>query len=372
VRRATRTEGLSDDAIRVYDAAIVIDAHNDMATRVLDDGYDPDVRHEPGFDANKGHIDFPRLVESGVTAAWMAAWVDATYAQQVPDGSFARAMSELDVVRAWVDRHRDTLRLSTTAGEVTRAKADGLVAILLGVEGGHAIENSLARLHDFYAHGVRYLTLTWNNGNDWAGSSIGVDGTRTAGLTAFGRTVVAEMNRLGMLIDVSHASDATLADVLAVSTAPIVASHSCARAINDHPRNLTDDQLRAIANAGGVVNVNFYSRFLDPAYLRATQGLDREAQRALAHTLPATPFRILVDHIDHMVHVAGIDHVGIGSDFDGVSALPSGMEDITALPRLSQALLDRGHKGADVARVLGGNMLRLMRAVLDRDSGATA
>lgn len=366
MRRAASTDGLSDEAISAYNDAIVIDAHNDMATRVLDDAYDPDVRHEAGFAAGQGHIDFPRLVESGVTAAWMAAWVDATYAQQVPDGSFARAMRELDVVQAWVGRHKDALRLATTAGEVTRAKADGLVAILLAVEGGHAIENSLGRLHDFYARGVRYLTLTWNNGNDWAGSSIGTDGTRTAGLTTFGRTVVAEMNRLGMLVDVSHVSDATLADVLDVSADPVVASHSCARALNDHPRNLTDDQMRAIARAGGVINVNFYSRFLDPAYLRAAQGLDRDAQRARAHLLPKTPLAILVDHIDHMVHVAGIDHVGIGSDFDGVSALPIGMEDITALPRLSQALLDRGYKVGDVGRVLGGNMLRLMRVVLDR------
>ncbi len=360
---AVRPEGVSEAAMRIYDAAIVIDAHNDMAARVLDSGYDPDVRHPAGFEDGQGHIDLPRIVESGVTALWMAAWVDATYARAVPDGSYAQAQREVEVVRAWVDRHPGALVFATTAADVVRAKHAGRVAILIGVEGGHAIENSLERLRELYARGVRYLTLTWNNGNDWAGSSIGVEGTRTGGLTAFGETVIREMNRLGMLVDVSHVSSATLADVLQVSTVPIVATHSCARALNDHPRNLTDAELRAIAAAGGVINVNFYSRFLDPVYLAAAKDLDGRAARKQAATLPATPLSVLVDHIDHIARVAGIDHVGLGSDFDGISALPTDMQDITALPRLAQALLDRGYAAVDITKILGGNMLRLMGTV---------
>jgi membrane dipeptidase len=321
------------------------------------------VRHPAGFEDGQGHIDLPRILESGVTALWMAAWVDATYARAVPDGSYAQAQREVEVVRAWVDRHPGALVFATTAADVVRAKRAGRVAILIGVEGGHAIENSLERLQELYARGVRYLTLTWNNGNDWAGSSIGVEGTRTGGLTAFGETVIREMNRLGMLVDVSHVSSATLADVLRVSTAPIVATHSCARALNDHPRNLTDAELRAIAAAGGVINVNFYSRFLDPVYLAAAKDLDGRAARKQAAMLPVTPLSVLVDHIDHIAQVAGIDHAGLGSDFDGISALPKDMQDITALPRLAQALLDRGYAAADISKILGGNMLRLMGAV---------
>jgi membrane dipeptidase len=341
---------VSPRAMRLYRDAFVIDTHNDMPSRILDDGYDADVRNPPGFGHNEGNTDFPRLVESGLTAEFLSAWVDAPYAR-TPGASYARAMRYVDTIHAFVDRHPDRLRFATTAADVRRAKGEGKVAILIGVEGGHAIENSLDRLRELYARGVRYMTLTWNNGNDWAGSSIGVGSTRTGGLTPFGRDVVREMNRLGMLVDLSHVSDSTFFDAIAVSTAPVIASHSSARAINEVPRNLTDDQLRAVTKNGGVVNVNFYSRFLDPDFRTGTQ----------------TPFHVLIDHFDHIAKVAGVDHVGIGSDFDGVSALPEGMEDVTRLPRIAQALLDRGYSEADVQKMLGGNMLRVMeQAMKDR------
>ena len=236
--------------------------------------------------------------------------------------------------------------------------------------------------------GVRYLTLTWNNGNQWAGSSIGSDGTSTGGLTPFGADVIRELNQLGMMVDVSHVSDQTLADVLAVSTAPVIATHSSARALADHPRNLTDDQLRAIASTGGVVNVNFFSRFIDARFRKAMDEVDAEV-RALADSergsgmdaaavarnqeararariaqLVPTPLSVLVDHIDHVARVAGTDHTGIGSDFDGISASPDQMADVTDLPRLAQALLDRGYQEGDVKKILGGNMLRVMEQVL--------
>jgi membrane dipeptidase len=383
---------VSPRALRVYREAYVIDTHNDMPSRILDDGYDADVRHPPGFGKTEGNTDFPRLVESGMTAEFMSAWVDAPYADRA-GASFARAMQHIETIHAFVDRHPDRLLFATTAADVRRAKVEGKVAILIGVEGGHAIEGSLDRLRDLHARGARYLTLTWNNGNAWAGSSIGEGNTRTGGLTPFGRDVVREMNRLGMLVDLSHVSDSTFYDAIAVSTVPVIASHSSARALSDVPRNLTDDQLRAIARNGGVVNVNFYSRFIDSRYRAGIEHVEetvrqaRAAARAagedsasaakrisamrdsLAAAIPPTPFSVLIDHIDHIAKVAGVDHVGLGSDFDGVSALPLGMEDVTRLPRIAQALLDRGYSEDDVKKILGGNMLRVMTRVLDAAHG---
>ena len=384
--RSSTVPELSARALRVYREAIVIDTHNDMPSRMLDDGYDPDVRNPPGFGPREGHTDLPRLMESGLTAEFMSAWIDAPYAAR-PGASFERAMQHVSTIHAWVDRHPDRLTFATTAADVRRAKKEGKVAILIGVEGGHAIESSLDRLRDLHASGVRYLTLTWNNGLPWAGASIGADGTRTGGLTPFGREVVREMNRLGMLVDLSHVSDSTFFDAIAVSSAPVIASHSSARALSDYPRNLSDDQLRAIARNGGVVNINFFSRFLDSEYRARAEEVDAQIARARAATpdgpagsaqratlsarrdslmaaLPQTPFSVLIDHIDHVARIAGIDHVGLGSDFDGVSALPVGMEDVTRLPRIAQALLDRGYSEKDVARMLGGNMLRVMDRVL--------
>ena len=379
---------VSPRALRLYREAYVIDTHNDMPSRILDDGYDPDVRHPPGFRPTEGNTDFPRLVESGITAEFMSAWVDAPYAERA-GASLARALQYIETIHAFVDRHPDRLLFATTAADVRRAKAEGKVAILIGVEGGHAIEGSLDHLRELYARGARYLTLTWNNGNAWAGSSIGVDGTRTGGLTPFGREVVREMNRLGMLVDLSHVSDSTFFDAIAVSTVPVIASHSSARALSDVPRNLTDDQLRAVARNGGVVNVNFYSRFIDSRYradiehveetVRAAGAAARAAgedsvaaakriaalRDSLTAAITPTPFSVLIDHIDHIAKVAGVDHVGLGSDFDGVSALPLGMEDVTRVPRIAQALLDRGYSDDDVKKILGGNMLRVMTRVLD-------
>jgi membrane dipeptidase len=380
--------GVSERAMRVYRSAYVIDTHNDMPTKVLDEGYDPDVRHAPGFGPREGHTDLPRLVESGITAEFLSDWIDAPYAK-TPGASFARALRYADTIRAFVRRHPAELLFATTAADVRRAKAEGKVAILIGVEGGHAIENSLQNLEELYRRGARYMTLTWNNGNDWAGSSIGVDGTRTGGLTDFGRQVVRRMNELGMLVDISHVSDSTFFDAVAASTAPVIASHSSARALNDHPRNLSDEQLRAVARDGGVVNVNFYSRFIDPTVRAAMDSVDRQWEAARAEAMQApgadtaavariyderhremyaalrqTPLSVLVDHIDHIAKVAGVDHVGLGSDFDGVSALPAGMEDVTALARIAQALLDRGYSESDVQKILGGNMLRVMEQVL--------
>lgn len=380
---ARALDGVSDRALRLWREAIVVDMHDDMPSRMLDEGYDPDIRHE----STEAHTDLPRLVESGITAEFLAAWVDASYALERPDASHARAVLQIETIRAFVHRHPDTLLLATSAADVRRAKREGKVAIGIGLEGGHAIEASLDKLRDLHARGARYLTLTWNNGNQWAGSSIGSNATRTGGLTPFGGDVIREMNRLRMLVDVSHVSDRTFDDVLATSTAPVIASHSSARALADHPRNLTDDQLRAIARTGGVTNVNFYPRFIDARFRVAMDAMEervrtvseaelrargdgsadagrRALRRELIEAIPPTPLAVLVDHIDHIARVAGVEHVGLGSDFDGISATPDGMRDITDLPRLAQALLDRGWGEGDVAKIVGGNMVRVLEDVL--------
>jgi len=379
---------VSERAMRVYREAIVIDMHNDMPSKVLDDGYDPDVRHPAGFGRTEGNTDLPRLMESGLTAEFMSAFVDAGYAFKTPDQSYARVGLYLDTIAAFARKHPDKLIFSTTAEDVRRAKREGKVAIFIGVEGGHAIENSLDKLRDLYRRGTRYMTLTWNNGNQWAGSSNGMNNTRKGGLTPFGRDVVHEMNRLGMLVDLSHVSDSTFFDAIAISTAPVIASHSSSRALGLHPRNLSDDQLRAVARNGGVVNVNFYSTFIDPTFAAAVEKGraefrpirdsiikaegDNETTRrkvddlaaARMAALPQTPLSVLIDHFDHIARVAGVDHVGLGSDFDGVSALPIGMEDVTRLPRIAQGLLDRGYSENDVKKILGGNMLRVLDQVM--------
>jgi membrane dipeptidase len=368
---------ISDRARRLYRDAIVIDTHNDLITKVLDEGYDPGVRHTPA----QGHTDVPRLIESGLTAQVLAAWVDAPYAQRGSGASFERALRYADAVHALVDAHSGALQFASTAAGVRRAKASGTIAVFMGVEGGHAIDDSLDNLRELKRRGACYLTLTWNNGNTWAGSSIGSGDTRTKGLTRFGREVIGELNRLDMLVDVSHTSSETLADVLAASQAPVIASHSSARALSDHPRNLTDDELRAIAAGGGVICINFYSRFIetrvreamDAAELRVeAEPAGTAAQRsarldALLARIPPTPLSILIDHIDHVARVAGIDHVGLGSDFDGIRLTPAGAEDVTAYPRIAQALLDRGYADDDVRKVLGANVLRLMDSVLGGD-----
>jgi len=359
---SARAESVAARARRIYDDAIVIDGHNDVVTKVLDDGYDLDVRHAAGFGKETGQTDLPRLAESGITAQFLAAWVDASHAARDPDGSFERALAYFDAIDAFAARHPERLLLATDATAVWRAKREGRIAIYVGVEGGHAIEGSLDKLRELRRRGARYLTLTWNNGNEWAGSSIGVNGTRTGGLTPFGRDVIRELERLGMLVDLSHASDRTFDDVLEVATNPVVATHSCARALADHPRNLSDGQLRAVARTGGVVGVNFYSRFLDPAFLAAA--LAREGGAADV-PLPETPLSLLADHVEHVARVAGVEHVALGSDFDGVAALPEGMEDVTCLPRLAEALLARGFGDEELRLFLGGNLLRVMEHVFD-------
>ena len=382
---AQTPSGVSDHAMQVYRAAYVIDTHNDLPSKMADDSVNPDVRHPADM---KVQSDLPRFMESGITAVFLSDFVNATYALQKPDASYARAVQLADSIHSFANRNPKQLIFATTAADVERAKKEGKVAILIGVEGGHAIEGSLDKLRDLYKRGMRYMTLTWNNGNSWAGSNAGLNGTSKGGLTPFGIQVIHEMNRLGIFVDISHVSDSTFWDAVKASSKPVIASHSSARALSPHRRNMTDDMLRAVAKNGGVVNVNFYPGFIDSAYQNATnratdpiwawrdsmvkQGgdsvaLTAEANKRAQAALDAVPrpaLSVLLDHFDHIAKVAGVDHVGIGSDFDGIEVTPQQMEDVTMLPRIAQGLLDRGYGDEAVKKILGGNMLRVMKIVL--------
>ena len=263
----------------------------------------------------------------------------------------------------------------------------------MGIEGVHSIENDIRLLRDYYRLGVRYMTLSWSNTNEWADSSGDINDAKVQhhnGLTDFGKQVVLEMNRLGMMVDISHVADKTFWDVIATTKAPVIASHSSARALVDAPRNMTDDMLRAVAKNGGVVQVNFYSGFLDQNFRNANEAQAKDQAAAIQKYLdslkaqgkpvnyiqinrierewtakiPRPPFKSPIDHIDHIAKVAGVDHVGLGSDFDGVSgATPAGMDSAADLPKITQALLDRGYSADDIKKILGGNILRVFRQV---------
>jgi membrane dipeptidase len=371
---------LEERAAKLHREAIVVDTHDDITSAILEDGFDlarPDGRTA---------TDLPKMRAGGVTAEFFSIFVDARFYEHPSartGGGARRALDMIDVTYQQIERHPDDLVLATSAEGIRQAKRDGRIAVLMGIEGGYAIEDSLYALREFHRLGVRYMTLTHSTSDDWADSS-GMGATPPApkhhGLTPFGEEVVREMQRIGMLVDVSHVSDETVEAVLRVATAPVIASHSSARALCDAPRNLSDDQLRAIGKNGGVVMVNFFSGYLDPKYRAAMHdffakhGKDLQAMlkkgakisevRAAAarmggSALPSVPLSVLVDHIEHVAKVAGVDHVGLGSDFDGVESTPVGLEGIDGLPKITLELLRRGWSDEDVKKVLGENFLRV-------------
>ena len=378
-----RDEKLWKRAVALQRKAIVVDGHNDIPTIMADEDYDIGVSS-----VGKYHTDIARLKQGGMTGEFFSIYVDRQYA--TPDwvsknyaregGSARRALDLIDVSYRMIEKYPRDLMLATSTADIRRAKKEGKVGVLMGIEGGHAIENSLPALREFYRLGVRYMTLTHNNTNEWADACC--DTARHGGLSEFGKEVVAEMNRLGMLVDVSHVSDETMSDVLDASKAPVIASHSSARVFSNHKRNVSDELLKRIAQNGGVVMVNFYPAFLDEKVRVADLERDKKlkAQRdALreqfkddpkrledelkklndANPIPNTTLSMLVDHIEHIAKVAGIDHVGLGSDFDGVPNLPEGIKDVADLPNITYELLRRGHSDADVLKILGGNFMRV-------------
>lgn len=369
----------SPAALRLHRDAFVVDAHADTPTEFfLSAGYDFGERHA------EGHVDLPRLREGGVDLQFMIAWVPAELAE-TPGASFQHASTLIHAIHEVAGRTPGARLVTDRAGALAAREA-GEVAIMIGVEGGHAIENSLERLRELHGLGARYLTLTWNNSNDWADSSA--EPVRHGGLTEFGREVIRELDRLRMIVDLSHVAPATFYDVLEVSDAPVIVSHSCARALADHHRNLDDRQLRDLAAANGVVGVNFFPAFLDTAHgvefedlelatieyaaEMRRRGHDPDAADRMAGDwrkerlaeLPTVPVQAIADHIDHIAQVAGIDHVALGSDFDGIPTVPVGMPDVAALPIITELLLRRGYGDDDIRKVLGGNLLRLIGTVI--------
>ncbi len=366
---------LTKAALALHRQCIVIDGHNDLPwtmRKKANSSFDEaDIsKPQPQF-----HTDIPRLLQGGVGAQFWSVYAPVETRKQRRAAHYV--MEQIDLVRRMVRRYPDTFELARTADDITRIRKKGKIASLIGIEGGHAIENSLGLLRMFYSMGARYMTLTHADTLDWADSAT--DASQHGGLTPFGEQVVKTMNELGMLVDISHVSVDTMNDALRVSKAPIIASHSSAYAIAPHPRNVPDDVLKRIAKNGGVVMVNYYSGFVVPESAKRMVKMfdvrrelskkyphDADFQKALRqwrNKNPIEPGTIhdVVDHIDHIVKVAGIDHVGLGSDYDGVSSLPAQLHDVSTYPYITQALLDRGYTADQIRKILGANVLRALR-----------
>ena len=383
------TQKLSPQA--VHASALVIDTHADTTQRFVDENFD---MADP---LKGGNLNLESAKKGNLGAEFFSIWVEPSLYK----GQYARrTLVLIDAVKQQVAKHPDQMMLATSVADIEKAHREHKLASLMGIEGGHSIEDSLALLRQYYALGVRYMTLTWSNSNGWADSSG--DDTDTSvphtkdGLSEFGKDVVYEMNRLGMMVDISHVSDKTFFYTLRITRAPVIASHSSARALDDAPRNMTDNMLLAVARSGGpeskggVVQVNYYSAFLSQAYRdaqkaqkpevdKAVQDLKDKAkaqgrevtyediskvERQFADRIPRPPLSALIDHIDHIAKVAGVDHVGLGSDFDGVDGqLPEGMDSAADLPKITAELMKRGYSAEDCRKILGGNLLRVMREV---------
>jgi len=367
-------------ADRVLERVIIIDTHADTPQMMLDEGYDLPDPNSPYM------ISIPKMRQGHLGAEFFSIWVDVGWP---PQDLIHRALDLIDVVNDQVAGHSDALELARTADDIVRIHGQRKIAVLMGVEGGHIIEDDLRALDVFYRLGVRYMTLTHTKNTKWADSSG--DKPQWNGLTDFGRAVVERMNRLGMMVDISHVSDKTFYNALAATRAPVIASHSSCRALCDRPRNMSDDMIRALARNGGVMDINFYSAFVDQAFadayktVSAPMDAEVEAERErlkkegkhLSYAeetkirqkyeanLPTPSFERIADHIDHAVKVGGVDHVGLGSDFDGVDSIPRGMEDCSKIPNLVRELARRGYSESDLEKILGGNVLRVMRQVED-------
>ena len=373
---------ISAEARTIQESAIIVDTHADTPQRFLDESFD--IGSTDPHDI--GHMSLEKARRGNLGAEFFSIWVNP----ETNQGHFAQHTFDLiDSVYEQAARHPDRMMMAFSVADIERAHHDHKLAALMGIEGGHSIENDMHLLRDYYRLGVRYMTLSWSNTNEWADSSGDVNDSKIQhhnGLTDFGKQVVLEMNRFGMMVDISHVSDKTFWDVIAITKAPVIASHSSARALVNHPRDMTDDMLRAVAKNGGTVQVNFFSGFVDEDYRKAmeTQSKDQAAAiqkymdslkaegkpinyieidrlgREWMAKIPRPPLKSLIDHIDHIAKVAGVDHVGLGSDFDGVSgATPQGIDSAADLPKITQALLDRGYSADDIKKILGANLLRV-------------
>ena len=372
------SDDVSTHARNLHFSSVVVDTHDDTTQRFLDGNFDLAPRNA------SGSIDIPRMKEGGLGAIFFSIWMPSKITG--PE-AVKRSLDQIDAVREQVRKHPGDLALATTATEIREARRQRKIAVLMGVEGGHMIASDVGVLRTYAALGVRYMTLTHSGNCEWADSST--DKPAHNGLTDFGKDVVREMNRLGVIVDVSHVSDKTFADVLEVSKAPVFASHSSCRAICDHPRNMSDDMMRALAGKNGVIQINYHVGFLSQEF-RSAEKANPELEKAIAMEvqkrcgekegcqmiegdritreyvaqgkLPRVDWTKIIEHIDHAVKVAGVEHVGLGSDFDGAN-MPFGMEDATKLPEITEALLRKGYSEGDVKKILGENTLRVLADV---------
>ncbi len=373
-----RADDSAARARRLHFSSIVVDTHDDTTQRFLDGDFDLMPRNA------SGSIDIPRMKEGGLGAIFFSIWIPSKITG--PE-AIKHALDQIDAVREQVRKHPNEVTLAATAAEVREARKNGKIAALMGVEGGHMIASDLGVLRSYAALGVRYMTLTHSGNDEWADSST--DKAVHNGLTEFGKDVVREMNRLGVIVDISHVSDKTFYDALEVSKAPLIASHSSCRALCDAPRNMTDQMIKDLAAKGGVIQINYHVGFLSQEFRNAEKA-DPEIDKAIAAEvqkrcgdkegcqliegdkvtreyveqgkLPRVDWTKIIEHIDHAVKVGGVEHVGLGSDFDGAN-MPYGMEDASKLPQITEALLRKGYSEGDVRKILGENTLRVMAEV---------
>ena len=361
---------ISERAKKIHFSSLVMDTHIDVTPNLQREGWKFDERH------TTGHVDLPRMKEGGLNGLFFSIYMsgNVTGPKAVND-----AVQRIAAVHKLAEDMPDKVMLCTTAADILQARKQGKIAALMGMEGGHMINNSLPVLRMYAALGVRYLTLTHSINTDWADSSG--DEPKHNGLTDFGKDVVRELNKLGVMVDVSHVADKTFWDALEISKAPIIASHSSCRALSGHPRNMTDDMIKALAAKGGLIQINYLDSYIDND-LYLWQQKSQAARRELAQKYPGrenftkireelekqfgpapkASWERIVDHIDHAVKLVGADHVGLGSDFDGAT-MPVGMEDCTKLPKITEALLRKGYKEADIRKILGENTVRLLGEV---------
>ena len=368
-------DDIAERARKLHFSSIVLDTHDDTTQRFFSKNFDL-AKRNPG-----GHIDIPRMKEGGMNAIFFSIWIDG---RTMGPTAIQKALDQIDAVHENVRKNSKDMMFARTAADVRKAHAEGKIAALIGVEGGHMIGNDIRMVRIFTDLGVRYMTLSHFYNDEWADSST--DKPAHNGLTDYGKEIVREMNRQGMMVDISHVSDKTFYDALEVSKAPLIASHSSCRAICNHPRDMTDDMIKALAAKGGVIQINYEKSFIDESYRQASEKVsggvvamfdqlkkqcgddeeclgkkmnEMEKQATAEGKLPHVTWEKIVDHIDHVAKLAGADHVGLGSDFDGAT-MPEGMDDCTHLPKITEALMRKGYSDDDIRKILGGNLLRVM------------
>ncbi|MGB3005188.1 MAG: dipeptidase [Chitinophagaceae bacterium] len=373
------TFAFSQNANKIHFKSILIDTHNDIPTTAIDGGFSFDQSLK-----TKTHSDLQRMKEGGVDAQFFSIWCDGNM-----KNPYAWANREIDTVLAWTNRHPDKMMQAFTANDIIKAAKQKKLAVLLGMEGGHMIENDISKLDALYKRGVRYMTVTWNNSTDWATSALDEstppNPERKMGLTEFGKQIIVRMNELGMMVDLSHTGEQTFRDVMNTTTKPVLVSHSCVYTLCPHRRNLKDEQIKAVAKNGGVIQLNFYSGFLDSSFEARSDAFTLKHKTEMDSMLKVNPehyfmevylfnkypdevkslrppMSLLLDHLDYIVKLVGTDYVGLGSDFDGVNSLPAGLDGVEDYPKITAELVKRGYSKKDIRKILGGNLLRVFKA----------